>query len=81
VNMSTPTTVSANAGVAGKGRLKRKADEVEEISPTPQLESQGHSYKETNAAKFKKIKLAAVSQKSYRSLYPYPYLTLTGRLF
>ncbi|KAG9041399.1 hypothetical protein FS837_012322 [Tulasnella sp. UAMH 9824] len=57
--MSTPTTVSANAGVAGKGRLKRKADEVEEISPTPQLKAQGQSFKVTNAGKFKRIKLAA----------------------
>ncbi|KAG9044919.1 hypothetical protein FS837_007306, partial [Tulasnella sp. UAMH 9824] len=57
--MPTPTTVSANAGVVGKGRLKRKADEVEEISPTPQLKSQGQSFMETNASKFKRIKLAA----------------------
>lgn len=75
--MSTPTTLPANTAVAGKGRPKRKADELEEIPPTPQLKAQGKSFKETNAAKRKRIKLAAVRKKSCTS--PHRYLTLTYR--
>ncbi|KAG8911969.1 hypothetical protein FRC00_005485, partial [Tulasnella sp. 408] len=61
VNISTPAIVPASAGVAGKSRPERKVDEVEEISMTPQLKSQDKAqpFKETNAAKFKRIKLTA----------------------
>lgn len=70
-NMSTPTTLPGNAGVTGKGCPKRKVDELDGISPTPQLKAQDQPFKGTNAAKFKRIKLAAVSKKFCGSTHWY----------